>query len=234
MHLLPVMRRLNEKMEIFSQYCLTPKDSFIASTLRHEYSQFYWIEQAYSLPYHRYFSDFNILTKKMFVFNQSMLIFQNDNTPCQIKKRKGIAMLKMQQVNITQEFNAPVEKVFAILSEHENLNKLFAPAKVTRLSDGQDARNGVGSARKLSIPLTPSFVETNLVYRENELIEYAITSGIAPIKAHRGVMKFTDLGNNRSRLDYTISFKGRVPFIGPIIKLALQNGVSRGLKKLKV
>lgn len=101
-------------------------------------------------------------------------------------------MLKMQQINITQEFNAPVEKVFAILSEHENLNKLFAPAKVTRLSDGQDARNGVGSARKLSIPLTPSFVETNLVYRENELIEYAITSGIAPIKAHRGVMKFTD------------------------------------------
>jgi hypothetical protein len=114
------------------------------------------------------------------------------------------------------------------------LNKLFAPAKVTRLSDGQDARNGVGSARKLSIPLTPSFVETNLVYRENELIEYAITSGIAPIKAHRGVMKFTDLGNNRTRLDYTISFKGRVPFIGPIVKLALQNGVSRGLKKLKV
>jgi hypothetical protein len=46
-------------------------------------------------------------------------------------------------------------------------------------------------------------------------------------------MKFTDLGNNRTRLDYTISFKGRVPFIGPIIKAALQNGVSRGLKKLK-
>ena len=83
-------------------------------------------------------------------------------------------MLKMQQINITQEFNAPVEKVFAILSEHENLNKLFAPAKVTRLSDGQDARNGVGSARKLSIPLTPPFVETNLVYRENELIELGL------------------------------------------------------------
>lgn len=143
-------------------------------------------------------------------------------------------MLKMQQIKITQEFNAPVEKVFAVPSEHENLNKLFAPAKVTRLSDGKDARNGVGSARKLSIPLAPSFVETNLVYKENELIEYAITSGISPIKAHRGVMKFSDLGNNRSRLDYTISFKGRVPFIGPIIKLALQNGVSRGLKKLKV
>jgi hypothetical protein len=46
-------------------------------------------------------------------------------------------------------------------------------------------------------------------------------------------MKFIDLGNNRTRLDYTISFKGRVPLLGPIIKAALQNSVSRGLKKLK-
>lgn len=143
-------------------------------------------------------------------------------------------MLKTQHINIIQDFNAPVEKVFAILSEHENLSTLFAPAKISRISNGKDARNGVGSARKMSIPLTPSFVETNLVYQENELIEYAITSGITPIKAHRGVMKFSDLGNNRSRLDYTITFKGRVPFIGLIIKTALQNGVRRGLKKLKV
>lgn len=143
-------------------------------------------------------------------------------------------MLKTQHVNIVQEFNAPVEKVFATLSEHENLSKIFAPAKVTRITNGKNARNGVGSARKMSIPLSPSFVETNLVYQENELIEYAITSGITPIKGHRGVMKFTDLGNSRTRLDYTITFKGKLPFIGPIVRAALQNGVSRGLKKLKI
>jgi uncharacterized protein YndB with AHSA1/START domain len=142
-------------------------------------------------------------------------------------------MLKTQYINIIKEFDAPVEKVFATLSEHENLNKIFAPAKITRISNGKDSRNGVGSARKMSIPLAPSFVETNLVYQENKLIEYAITSGIAPIKAHRGIMKFSDLGNNRSRLDYSITFKGRVPFIGSIIKIALENGINRGLKKLK-
>ena len=131
-------------------------------------------------------------------------------------------MLKTQYINIIKEFDAPVEKVFATLSEHENLNKIFAPAKITRINNGKDSRNGVGSARKMSIPLAPSFVETNLVYQENKLIEYAITSGIAPIKAHRGIMKFSDLGNNRSRLDYSITFKGRVPFIGSIIKIALE------------
>lgn len=141
-------------------------------------------------------------------------------------------MLKKQRVYVVHEFNAPVAKVFATLSEHENLSKIFAPAKVTRLSDGQGARNGVGSARKLSIPLTPSFIETNQVYVENERIEYAITAGFAPIKEHRGVMKFIDLGN-RTRLEYTIEFKGRVPFIRTLVKVALQDGVARGLKKLK-
>lgn len=141
-------------------------------------------------------------------------------------------MLKTQKVHIVQEFDVPVQTLFSTLSEHENLSQIFAPMNITRIQDGKDARNGVGSARKMSLPLAPSFVETNLVYRENELIEYAITKGIAPIKKHRGIMKFTDLGN-RSRLDYTIEFKGRLPFIGPIIKLGLENGIKKGLKKLK-
>ncbi|ONG39223.1 MxaD family protein [Alkanindiges hydrocarboniclasticus] len=142
-------------------------------------------------------------------------------------------MLKAQKVHIVQEFDFPVAKLFAALSEHENLRQIFAPMNIQRIQDGKDSRNGVGSARKMSLPLAPSFVETTLVYRENELIEYAITKGLAPIKNHYGVMKFIDLGN-RSRLDYTIEFKGRLPLIGPIVKASLQNGIKKGLKKLKV
>ncbi|MEY2863441.1 MAG: hypothetical protein RLY58_1148 [Pseudomonadota bacterium] len=141
-------------------------------------------------------------------------------------------MRNTQRVHVVQEFNAPIEAVFATLSEHENLNQIFFPAKITRLTDGQGARNGVGSSRKMSIPLAPSFVETNTVYDENQRIEYKITSGISPIKDHLGVMQFTDLGG-RTRLEYTITFKGRLPLVGPLVKLALQDGVSRGLKKLR-
>ena len=141
-------------------------------------------------------------------------------------------MLKTQKVHVVQEFDVPVQTLFATLSEHENLNKIFAPMNVTRIQDGKDARNGVGSARKMSLGIAPPFVETTLVYRENELIEYSITKGIAPIKDHYGVMKFTDLGN-RSRLDYTIEFKGRLPLIGPVVKFGLENGIKKGLKNLR-
>ena len=142
-------------------------------------------------------------------------------------------MAKLQQVHVEQEFNFPVATLFGLLSEHENLGKIFFPAKVTRIKDGNTSRNGAGSARRLQIPLTPSFVETTLVYKENEQIEYAITDGIAPITNHYGVMKFIDLGNNRSKLDYTIEFKGILPGVGPLIKALLQDGITRGLKKLK-
>lgn len=141
-------------------------------------------------------------------------------------------MFKTQRIHIVKEFDFPVSQLFALLSEHENLSTIFFPVKVQRLNDGTTSRNGVGSARKLSLPPAPPFVETTLVYEENKLIEYAITSGKLPIKNHRGVMKFTDLGS-RSKLDYTIEFKGRIPLVGLITKLALQNGIKNGLKKLK-
>ena len=39
-------------------------------------------------------------------------------------------MLKTQHINIIKEFDAPVEKVFATLSEHENLNKILRQQKL--------------------------------------------------------------------------------------------------------
>ena len=50
-------------------------------------------------------------------------------------------------VTVEQDFSAPVDRVFAHLSEHENLAEVFG-AKVERLEDGQPERNGVGSRRR--------------------------------------------------------------------------------------
>jgi uncharacterized protein YndB with AHSA1/START domain len=141
-------------------------------------------------------------------------------------------MSKLQHINIVQEFDVPVAQLFAKLSEHENLNQIFAPAKVKRLKDGNDSRNGVGSVRQIILPLAPAVEETNTAYVENKLIEYTITSKGGPIKNHYGTMNFIDLGN-RSRLEYHIQFAGRLPLVGLLVKLALQDGIQRGLKKMR-
>ena len=75
-------------------------------------------------------------------------------------------------------------------------------------------------------------LEETVTNREaNKRIEYTVTSKIAPIKEHLGVMIFQPF-NGGTRLHYTIVFKGVVPFLGPIVKMGLGQGVKRGLNKL--
>ncbi len=109
--------------------------------------------------------------------------------------------------------------------------KLFAPAKVERLRDGDAERNGVGSACRLRVWPASPFIETVTAFRKNELIEYRITEG-SPVRNHIGTLRFTSLGRARSRLDYVILFEGKVPLIGPIVGIVLKRSIENGLTKL--
>jgi hypothetical protein len=135
----------------------------------------------------------------------------------------------MQRVHVTQDFPQPVEVLFAHLSEHENLGPLFG-AKIRRLNDGTDGtRNGVGSARQLRVGPLPPVVETNTEVIPDELIRYRITEG-GVLKDHEGVMRFSRQGSG-SRLDYTIDFDGKLPGVGPVVKLVLTRSVSTALRQ---
>lgn len=137
----------------------------------------------------------------------------------------------MQRIDIRKDFSLPVDKLFAHLSEHENLETIFHPTKIRRIADGQGARNGVGSAREMRALGGPAFVETVTAYRENELIEYRITRG-SPLKNHLGVMRFSATPTG-SRLHYTIEFEGKFPLIGLLIRTVLERGIRQGLTRIR-
>lgn len=135
----------------------------------------------------------------------------------------------MQIVHVVQESPQPVGELFDYLSEQENLGPLFG-AKIKRLSDGSDGtRNGVGASRELRVGPLPGFVETNVEVVPNELIRYRITRG-GVLRDHEGVMRFSAHGGG-SRLDYTITFDGKLPGIGPLVRLMLQRSITRALKQ---
>lgn len=136
----------------------------------------------------------------------------------------------MQTVHVTQDFPQAVEQVFEYLAEHENLAPVFG-AKIRRLSDGTDgSRNGVGSARGMRIGPLPPFVETNVEVVPNELIRYRITKG-GILKDHEGVLRFTGRGAG-SHLDWTITFDGKLPGVGPLVKAKLTQDVSKAMRRL--
>ena len=138
----------------------------------------------------------------------------------------------MAAVHVEHDFSAPVETVFDYLSEHENLAILFSPMRVERVSDGETERNGVGSARKLSLGGIAPFIETVKAVIPNERIEYTITKG-SPLRHHYGVMAFSSTPSGGSHLDYTITLEAPVPGMASAVAAVLRSRISAGLKRVE-
>ncbi|GAC1626158.1 MAG: SRPBCC family protein [Nevskia sp.] len=136
-----------------------------------------------------------------------------------------------QRVEVVRDFPIPVKQLFAFLSEHENLATIFAPAQVTRVRDGYSSRNGVGSVRRLRLPIAPPFEETVTACEDNKLIEYRISKG-SPLKNHKGVMRFSAVKGG-SRLHYTIVFEGKLPLVAALVRPALEFAIRKGLKSVR-
>ena len=141
--------------------------------------------------------------------------------------------MSVQNISITQEFNAPVETVFGTLTDHESFGNLMSGAQITRVVDSTEGNvNGTGSVRSIKMPLAPAFEETVVSYEKNKLMEYTISKG-SPIKNHLGRMNFSE-DNGKTKLHYTIQLESKlpVPFLGSVLKLGLEKSISSLLSKL--
>ncbi|HZV74871.1 MAG TPA: SRPBCC family protein [Conexibacter sp.] len=138
--------------------------------------------------------------------------------------------MRLQHVHVTQDFRAPVERVFAYLAEHENLEALFG-TRIERVRDGERERNGVGSCRRLSFNGLLPFEETVTEVVPNERIAYRITKG-TPMRDHEGVMAFAATARGGTRLDYRIRFGSAVPGLAAVIARVLHGRIAAGLRKL--
>lgn len=138
--------------------------------------------------------------------------------------------MRAHWVHVQRELDAPPERVFDHLAEHENLAALFG-VQVKRLSDGDDGtRNGAGSRRELKMgPGMPPFEETTTRYERPSLIEYRITKG-SPLKDHVGIMAFEPTPSGGTRFDYRIRLSSRIPGLAPIVRAQLTRAIAKGLR----
>ena len=137
-----------------------------------------------------------------------------------------------QQIKITQLFNAPVDTIFSLLTDHEVFGQVIN-TKIKRVVDSQgENKNGVGSVRRISAFPAPAFEETVVTFEPDRLMEYVISKG-SPIKVHKGRMEFTD-EQGQTRLNYTIDFEPKLPFLllGSILKNAIEKPIREGLVRL--
>ena len=140
--------------------------------------------------------------------------------------------MALTHIRMQQTFNAPVDTIFDILSDHAQFGDIIS-ANIKRVVDSRTENiNGLGSVRRITLVPTQSFEETITDFEPNALIEYKITKG-SPLKNHKGTLRFTE-ENGKTHLDYQIQFEPRlpIPLFGTGLKLALERAISGGLRKL--
>ncbi|MFH2067754.1 MAG: SRPBCC family protein [Pseudomonadota bacterium] len=140
--------------------------------------------------------------------------------------------MSRQHIEIRQTFNAPVETIFNLLTDHESFGEVIS-TKIKRVVDSPgENKNGVGSVRRISSFPVPAFEETVVTFKTNRLMEYVVSKG-SPIKNHKGRMEFSEVGG-RTHLFYTIDYDPRLPFIflSSVLKQAIENPMRKSLEQL--
>lgn len=153
----------------------------------------------------------------------------NDISYCQMISQGKI----MNAIQVKQEFNAPIDVVFDLLSKHATYNQVFAPVQVVRIKDSADPQrpDGVGSIRKMGIgPIKPLQEQITLLTL-NERIEYKIIKSPL-VKHHLGIIEFKSIDSAKTLVTYTIELQARAPFVSKLILAQLKLAITLGFKKL--
>lgn len=134
-----------------------------------------------------------------------------------------------QKVQVTQSFSAPVEAVFAALSDHNKLGPVLG-VPVRRIKDGNDDPNGVGSIRTIG-PGPIGTQETVVGFVPNERVDYVITKFGGPVRNHNGELRFKSTDNG-SEVTWNIHFDTFPSVIGGGVKSVLELALKAGLGRL--
>ncbi|WP_445115854.1 SRPBCC family protein [Acinetobacter sp. WZC-1] len=139
----------------------------------------------------------------------------------------------MNTIQITTEFNAPIDQVFELLSKHASYNVAFAPIQVVRVTDAADPEHpdGLGSVRRMGFGPVKPLMEQITRFEVNQRIEYQLINNPF-IRHHIGIIEFQALAPKKTLVSYTIELQAKVPFVSQLILAQLKLAIKLGLSKL--
>ena len=137
----------------------------------------------------------------------------------------------MIDFTIERRISAPIETVFAKLTDHRAYASMTPVRKSVLEREGDPAPNGVGAIRKLSL-VGPPVREQVTAYDAPKHFAYTALSGL-PVRNHVGDVRLEQTGSGTSmtyRVTSTPTIKGSDKAVELILKQAigqLVNGVAK-------
>ncbi len=121
----------------------------------------------------------------------------------------------MINIEVTQHINAPREKVWEILSDHEGYIAFKGVSLAKLLKPGDKERNGLGAVREVKL-LGVTFIEDIVTFEPPQLLEYHVKECSMPIKHEIGRVELKSK-NNGTEIYWISRAEPLLPVIGGLL-----------------
>ncbi|MGH7899632.1 MAG: SRPBCC family protein, partial [Candidatus Binatia bacterium] len=134
-----------------------------------------------------------------------------------------------------QRFAAPLEKVFAAVTEHKRIEQWQPGVKVTIEKPGVPPPNGLGAVRKIGGgPI--SVWEEVVRWEEPRAMDYRMIRGF-PLRDHLGEIRLSPADGGTAleyRIRYWVPWYAGGAMVGRLLGRQLQGVIQRAMEKLAV
>jgi hypothetical protein len=135
----------------------------------------------------------------------------------------------MEQISIRFRFDAPRDRVFDVIADHERfLSNARTRTVITR--PGEPERNGKGCLRAVQTQLAIRFVEEITSWERPVSYEYLIRESSLPMRHHGGQLTFTE-ENHATFVDWTTRFEIPVPLVGRLLEKIAKVALTRAFEE---
>lgn len=135
-------------------------------------------------------------------------------------------------VHVEIDIRAPMEAVFARLSDHARFREFPGIAASALLTEGAPDRNGVGALRMIRASGGVRFEERIEAFEPPERYAYRIVKCTLPLEHLGGEVRLHDRGE-AVRVVWRSEFATRVPLLGGLARRAGERGFMAILRAVK-
>jgi uncharacterized protein YndB with AHSA1/START domain len=133
----------------------------------------------------------------------------------------------MKTITVTRTINAPIEKVFDIISDHARYKDFPGIRDSKLVREGRTERNGVGAVREIDAGKA-WFQEEVTAYDRPRRLDYLIVKSRPPLE-HKGGSVRLEPSAGGCTVTWTTTVGVKIPLIGGLIDRLMLPQLERGL-----
>jgi hypothetical protein len=137
----------------------------------------------------------------------------------------------MRSVQVHIHIDAPIDRVFETISDHERFLRSADGTRTKLLQEGSAERNGLGCVREVSVGKRAWYVEEITAWERPASFEYTIRRASMPMHHEGSRLSFTEVSGGTD-VQWSSRFTIPVPILGGLLGAAAERLYSKAFAAL--